>query len=79
MFTWMERTRDMDDVTHGTSDPHGALDQHPAQVRRAESLAAQIQREAGIIAKAHADIEAGQGIEDSDMEVWLDGLDQDSL
>ncbi len=37
----------------------------------------QIKREAAILAKAHADIDAGLGIEDDDMRAWLDRLDHD--
>jgi len=36
-----------------------------------------LQREAAIIARAHADIDAGLGIEDDDLEAWLERLDQD--
>ena len=39
--------------------------------------AARAQREAALIAKAHADIDAGLGIEDDDVEAWLDDLDRD--
>jgi hypothetical protein len=39
--------------------------------------AERLQREAAIIARAHADIDAGLGIEDDDLEAWLDRLDQD--
>ncbi len=34
-----------------------------------------IEREEAIIAKAEADIDAGLGIEDDDLEAWLDALD----
>jgi hypothetical protein len=39
--------------------------------------ATRVRREADIIAKAHADIDAGLGIEDDDLEAWFDRLDQD--
>ncbi len=39
---------------------------------------ARIQREAALIAKAEADIDAGLGIADGDLEQWLDALDRDS-
>ncbi len=35
------------------------------------------EREEAIITKAEADIAAGLGIEDDDVESWLDALDQD--
>lgn len=38
---------------------------------------ARMAREEAIIAKAEADIDAGLGIEDDDVEAWLDLLDQD--
>jgi hypothetical protein len=38
---------------------------------------ARIQREEEIIARAEADIDAGLGIEDDDLEAWLDDLDHD--
>ena len=38
---------------------------------------ARIEREEAIIAKAEADIDAGHGVEDDDVENWLDGLDHD--
>jgi hypothetical protein len=63
----------MGEVTRGTNDANG----DPDQARQDSPLAANIQREADIIAKAHADIDAGHGIEDSDMETWLDKLDDD--
>jgi hypothetical protein len=67
----------MDEVKGGTRNDSGPLDRDFGQARRDELLAARIQRESGTIAKAHADLDAGHGIEDSDMEVWLDQLDQD--
>jgi len=36
-----------------------------------------IQHEEAIIAKAEADIDAGLGIDDDDLERWLDALDLD--
>jgi len=36
-----------------------------------------IAREEVVIAKARADIAAGRGIEDEDLEAWLDSLEQD--
>ncbi len=37
-----------------------------------------ITREAHILARAEADIDAGRGIEDDDLEAWLDTLDHDA-
>jgi hypothetical protein len=48
--------------------------------RRAETDAerqARIQREAAIISQAESDIDAGLGIDDHNLERWLDALDQD--
>jgi hypothetical protein len=42
-------------------------------VERAERL----RREAAVIARGHADIEAGFGVEDDDLEAWLDRLELD--
>lgn len=39
--------------------------------------AGRVQREAAVIARAEADIDAGLGIDDEDLEVWLDDLDRD--
>ncbi len=36
-----------------------------------------VRQEAAIIAAARADVAAGNGIEDSALEAWLDSLDQD--
>ena len=60
----------------------GFLRQPPASPapEKAESLAertARIDREADAIAKGHADIDAGFGIEDDELEAWLDSLDSD--
>ena len=38
---------------------------------------ARLRRERALIAKAHAEIEAGLGIEEDDLEAWLDALEQD--
>jgi len=38
---------------------------------------ARIRREAVVIAKGHADIDAGDGIENDALETWLDELDRD--
>lgn len=38
---------------------------------------ARIQREATVIAQAEADIDAGLGIDDDDLEQWLDALEHD--
>ena len=43
----------------------------PAAVRDAR-----LEREEAIIAKAEAEIDAGLGIEDADVEAWLDALDE---
>lgn len=49
------------------------------QTRRAppdtETPADRVTREAAAIAQARAQIAAGQGIDDADLEVWLDQLD----
>ena len=39
--------------------------------------AARIRHEAAVIAKGHADLDAGLGIEDDALEAWLDRLDHD--
>jgi hypothetical protein len=41
----------------------------------ASERTARIRREAEVIANAHADIDAGLGIEDDAMEAWLEELD----
>lgn len=46
---------------------------HPK--KRPETDAERIGREEAIIAKAEADIDAGLGIGDDDLEAWLDDLD----
>jgi hypothetical protein len=51
----------------------------PASRVHAESAAepkARVACEADIIAQAHADIDAGLGIEDEDMEAWLDARER---
>jgi hypothetical protein len=51
-----------------------------APPRRSETPAEReerIRREAAVIAQARAEIEAGQGIGDDDLEAWLDALDHD--
>jgi len=40
--------------------------------------AARIGREADTIAKAHADIDSGLGIEDDAMDAWFDQLERDA-
>lgn len=48
--------------------------------QRPETLAeqaARIRHEAAVIAKGHADITAGLGVEDDELEAWLDRLDHD--
>jgi predicted transcriptional regulator len=42
-----------------------------------EARAARIRREAALIAQAHADIDAGLGIEEEELEAWLDQLEID--
>lgn len=39
--------------------------------------AGRIQREAAVIARAEADIDAGLGIDEESLEGWLDNLDRD--
>jgi hypothetical protein len=54
--------------------------QNPTSRKRPESIAereVRIQSETDSIARAHADIDAGLGIEDEDMEAWLDSLERD--
>jgi len=49
-------------------------------LQRTEKFADQTARarhEAAVIAKGHADIDAGNGIEDDDLETWLDQLEHD--
>ena len=38
-----------------------------------------VRREAEVIAVGHADIDAGLGIDESDLEAWLDRLDQGEI
>jgi hypothetical protein len=49
----------------------------PASTETADQRETRIQRELAIIAKAHAEIDAGLGIDDDDLEAWLDQLDID--
>ncbi len=49
----------------------------PASAESGTERRARIQREAALIAKAEADIDAGLGIADPDLERWLDALDHD--
>jgi hypothetical protein len=44
-------------------------------IETAESKVERVKREAEIIAQAHADIDAGLGIGDDELEAWLDELD----
>jgi hypothetical protein len=47
------------------------------QPKSTAERALRVGREAAIIARAHAEIDAGLGVEDDDLETWLDRLDQD--
>ncbi len=50
----------------------------PASTHEAESIRrARTLREEAIIAKAEADIDAGLGIEDDEVEAWLNALEND--
>jgi predicted transcriptional regulator len=51
--------------------------QSTERLETAEQRATRIRREMAIIAEAHAEIDAGLGIEDDDVEAWLDQLDTD--
>jgi len=51
--------------------------QPPQPLETAEQREIRIRREVAIVAKAHAEIDAGLGIEDDDVEAWLDQLDID--
>ena len=48
----------------------------PKRVESPAERGTRVRREAAVIAKGHADIEAGLGIEDDDLEAWLDQLDR---
>lgn len=50
----------------------------PPHTETAADRAARIEREAAAIAQARAEIAAGQGIEDADLESWLDRLDDNA-
>jgi hypothetical protein len=53
---------------------------HPVVSQRPEAEAdrlSRIRREEAIIARAEADIDAGLGIDDDDLEWWLDALTRD--
>jgi len=51
--------------------------QPPQPLETAEQREIRIRREVAIVAKEHAEIDAGLGIEDDDVEAWLDQLDID--
>lgn len=66
-------------IVPGMNTPMG-FQQMPPPPPRPETEAARlarIEREEAIIARAEADIDAGLGIDDDDLEEWLDALDQD--
>jgi predicted transcriptional regulator len=48
-----------------------------AATGQGEARAARLRREAEAVARGHADIERGLGIDDDDLEAWLDQLDRD--
>lgn len=52
-------------------------DPMPQRPETPTEQAARIRHEAAVIAKGHADIAAGLGIEDDELEAWLDRLDRD--
>ena len=49
----------------------------PTRSETPAERAERVRREAEVIAKAEADIDAGLGIEDDELEEWLDALDRD--
>ncbi len=49
----------------------------PQPLETAEQRETRIRREMALVAKAHAEIDAGLGIGDDDVEAWLDQLDID--
>ncbi len=59
------------------TNPTGSLKpQFPPHQPEADAARhSRIKREEAIIAKAEADIDAGLGIEDDEVEAWLDALD----
>lgn len=57
-----------------------AFQAQPVLPHRPEAAAerkSRIARESTIIARAEADIASGLGVDDDDLETWLDALDQD--
>lgn len=57
-----------------------AADLEPNAVLQTETAAqrdAHVLREAELIARAHAELNAGLGIHDDDFEAWLDALERD--
>jgi 2-keto-3-deoxy-L-rhamnonate aldolase RhmA len=48
----------------------------PRSPEKAAERARRIKREAEILAQAERDIDAGLGIEDDEMEAWLDEIDR---
>jgi hypothetical protein len=50
-------------------------DSVPAGGETASERAARIRHEAGVIAQAHADIDAGRGIDEDVLESWLEELE----
>jgi hypothetical protein len=68
-----------DDLDHGRHRDldDSALDGFVAELGEHAALTARRRRESAIIARGHADIDAGRGIEDDDLEAWLDQLDRD--
>jgi hypothetical protein len=57
------------------SRPYDAQDSY--HVPSTAERAARIRREAKMIAEARAQLDAGQGIADADLEAWLDRLEDD--
>jgi hypothetical protein len=49
----------------------------PQPIETAEQRETRIRQEMALITKAHAEIDAGLGIGDDDVEAWLDQLDID--
>jgi hypothetical protein len=53
------------------------LDTSPAAIESQDERESRIRREGAVIAKAHADIKAGLGIDNDALSAWLDALDDD--
>lgn len=71
MDTVYDRGMVMTVSTPGWPPPRSQAAETPPE--RAERVA----REAEVIARGHAEIDAGHGIGEEELEVWLDALDRD--